>query len=46
MSMDTLLRTDVLVIGGGLGGVSSALAALRLGRRVVLAEELLLHHTR
>lgn len=40
MSMDTSLRTDVLVIGGGLGGISSALAALRLGRHVVLVEEL------
>src|SRR5215218_1558696 len=31
--------TDVLVVGGGLGGVAGALAALRLGRRVVLTEE-------
>lgn len=31
---------DVVVIGGGLGGVSAALAALRLGSRVVLIEEL------
>ena len=30
---------DVLVVGGGLGGVAGALAALRLGRRVVLTEE-------
>jgi hypothetical protein len=33
------LATDVLVVGGGLGGVAAALAALRLGRRVVLTEE-------
>jgi hypothetical protein len=33
------LQTDVLVVGGGLGGVAAALAALRLGRRVVLTEE-------
>ncbi|WP_116948978.1 FAD-dependent oxidoreductase [Jiangella endophytica] len=33
------LETDVLVVGGGLGGVAAALAALRLGRRVVLTEE-------
>jgi hypothetical protein len=31
--------TDVLIVGGGLGGVAGALAALRLGRRVVLTEE-------
>jgi hypothetical protein len=30
---------DVLVVGGGLGGVAAALAALRQGRRVVLTEE-------
>ena len=33
------LATDVLVVGGGLGGVAGALAALRLDRRVVLTEE-------
>jgi hypothetical protein len=33
------LATDVLVVGGGLGGVAAALAALRLGQRVVLTEE-------
>ncbi|MGW1045786.1 FAD-dependent oxidoreductase [Streptomyces sp. NPDC002547] len=32
-------ETDVLVVGGGLGGVAAALAAARLGRRVVLTEE-------
>jgi hypothetical protein len=31
--------TDVLIVGGGLGGVAGALAALRLGRRVILTEE-------
>ncbi|HEY6737951.1 MAG TPA: FAD-dependent oxidoreductase [Actinopolymorphaceae bacterium] len=33
------MRTDVLVVGGGLGGVAAALTAARLGRRVVLTEE-------
>ena len=33
------LRCDVAVIGGGLGGVAGALAALRNGQRVVLTEE-------
>src|SRR5919199_2413082 len=31
--------TDILIVGGGLGGVAGALSALRLGRRVVLTEE-------
>ncbi|WP_327009356.1 FAD-dependent oxidoreductase [Dactylosporangium sp. NBC_01737] len=33
------LAADVLVVGGGLGGVAAALAALRAGRTVVLTEE-------
>ncbi|RPJ52295.1 MAG: FAD-dependent oxidoreductase [Chloroflexi bacterium] len=32
-------RTDILIAGGGLGGVAAALAALKLGRRVILTEE-------
>ena len=32
-------QTDILIAGGGLGGVAAALAALRLGRRVILTEE-------
>ncbi|UZP39252.1 hypothetical protein NXS19_007068 [Fusarium pseudograminearum] len=31
--------TDILVVGGGLGGVGAALGALRRGRRVLLTEE-------
>jgi len=32
-------RTDILIVGAGLGGVAGALAALRLGRTVILTEE-------
>lgn len=31
---------DIVVLGGGLGGVAATLAAARLGRRVLLVEEL------
>jgi hypothetical protein len=34
-----ILRTDVAIIGGGLGACAAALAAARLGRRVILTEE-------
>lgn len=34
-----VLRTDVAIIGGGLGAVAAALAAARLGRNVILTEE-------
>lgn len=33
------LDTEVLVVGGGLGGVAAALAAARCGRRVILTEQ-------
>ncbi len=33
------MQTEILVTGGGLGGVAAALAALRAGRRVVLTEQ-------
>lgn len=32
-------ETDVLVVGAGLGGVAGALAALKMGKRVILTEE-------
>ncbi len=32
-------QTDILIVGAGLGGVAGALAALRLGKRVILTEE-------
>ncbi|TMU99933.1 FAD-dependent oxidoreductase [Streptomyces sp. DASNCL29] len=32
-------QPDILIVGGGLGGVAAALAACRAGRRVVMAEE-------
>ncbi|MEV4776222.1 FAD-dependent oxidoreductase [Microbacterium sp. LWH12-1.2] len=35
----TSLQTDVLIVGGGLGGVAAALAALRRGRQVILTEQ-------
>ncbi|NGN65795.1 FAD-dependent oxidoreductase [Streptomyces sp. A7024] len=37
--MATPTETDVLIVGGGLGGVAAALAACRAGCRVVLTEE-------
>jgi hypothetical protein len=33
------IRTDIAIIGGGLGACAAALAAARMGRRVVLTEE-------
>lgn len=32
------LQADVVILGGGLGGCSAALAALKRGRRVIMAE--------
>ena len=34
------ISADIAIVGGGLGGVAAALAALRRGHRVVLSEEL------
>jgi hypothetical protein len=33
------METDVLIIGGGLGGIAAALSALRLGKRAIVTEE-------
>jgi hypothetical protein len=33
------LQTDLLIVGAGLGGVAAALAALKMGRRVILTED-------
>lgn len=35
----TRVQTDVLIVGGGLGGIAAALAVLRRGRSVVLTEQ-------
>src|SRR3712207_4299977 len=32
-------QTDILIVGGGLGGIAGALAALRLRKRVIVTEE-------
>src|SRR3954471_6582554 len=32
-------QTDILIVGGGVGGVAAALAAAGMGKRVVLTEE-------
>ncbi len=32
-------HTDILIVGGGLGGIAAALSALRMGRRVIVTEE-------
>ena len=34
-----VMRTDVAIVGGGLGAVAAAIAAARLGRHVTLTEE-------
>ncbi|MDA3642433.1 FAD-dependent oxidoreductase [Saccharopolyspora indica] len=39
MTTRTPGETEVLIVGGGLGGVAAALAACRAGRSVVLTEE-------
>jgi hypothetical protein len=39
VSVSRAPHTEILVVGGGLGGVAGALSALRLGRKVILTEE-------
>jgi hypothetical protein len=39
MTEPTAPHADLLIIGGGLGGVAAALAAVRRGRSVILTEE-------
>ena len=33
------IKADILIVGGGLGGVAAALGALEAGRTVVMSEE-------
>ncbi len=37
--MATEMETDILIVGGGLGGVAAALSALRMGKKAVLTEK-------
>ena len=36
--MTAEMRTEILIVGGGLGGVAAALAACRRGRKVIMTE--------
>lgn len=36
---EEVLKADIAIIGGGLGGVASAISSLRNGKRVILTEE-------
>ena len=38
-SVPTIATADVVVVGGGLGGISAALGAVRAGAKVILLEE-------
>lgn len=38
-STEITKRCDVLVCGGGFGGISAALAAARMGKKVILLEK-------
>ena len=39
LSHEEVLKADIVVIGGGLGGVASALSAVKNGKKVILTEE-------
>jgi hypothetical protein len=39
MFMRHEMQTDILIVGGGLGGVAAALAAMRLGKKVIITEQ-------
>ena len=39
MKVSEKLQTDIVIIGGGLGGCAAALSALQSGKKVVLTEE-------
>ncbi|MEO7308419.1 MAG: FAD-dependent oxidoreductase, partial [Ferruginibacter sp.] len=36
--MDTILHTDIVIVGGGSAGVAAAVAASRKGSQVILIE--------
>lgn len=39
MTFGQVKQSDVIIIGGGLGGTAAALAAAKAGLRVILTEE-------
>lgn len=39
MTASQELRADLIIIGGGLGGCAAAMAALQMGKTVILTEE-------
>jgi len=39
MKSEETLTADIVIIGGGLGGVASALSSLRNGKKIILTEE-------
>ena len=39
MESKPVKRSDIIIVGGGLGGTAAALAAAKSGQRVILTEE-------